>query len=525
MPVDNLTQYKRRKTRPVRVGQVVIGGGNPVVVQTMTNCSTLDTDACVAQIKRCVQAGCKLVRLTTQGVREARNLGAIREALTRAGVEVSLSADVHFTPEAALEAALYADKVRINPGNYRDPDTNLPLLLKRCKERGVALRIGVNHGSLSPQVVEQYGDTPQGMVFSAMDFVERCVKQNFFDVVISMKSSNVRVMVHAVRMLVQELDAAGLDFPVHLGVTEAGDGEQGRIKSSVGIGALLADGIGDTIRVSLSEEPENEIPVAQMLIGHVAARGRHDPIVPHNPIADPDAAFAPVYHDTSYLRRQTDRVGRIGGGQIPLLYSELNHDELMGVKDGKILLLGTPNANVPAALRAMILEMELMGDRDPVIVTQTYRETSPEALMVKASADLGLLFLDGLADGICIDNQGNIPDSLIETIGLQILQAARVRSSVTEYIACPGCGRTLYDLQSTLQKIKALTAGMPGVKIGVMGCIVNGPGEMADADFGYVGSGPGKVTLYKGREVVKRNIPEGQAPEELAALIRGSFEK
>ena len=434
----NLSEYRRRPTCEVRIGRVAIGGGNPVAVQSMTNTDTNDTPASVAQIERIDRAGGKIVRLTAQGRREAENLGAIAAQLRADGYDTALVADVHFVPEVAAIAARYVDKVRINPGNYRSEHGEFEALIEQCRERGVALRIGVNHGSLARRVFDRWGDTPQGMVVSAMEFLRVCRERNFDQVVVSMKSSNTRVMVHAYRLLVEAMDAEGMHYPIHLGVTEAGNGLEGRIKSAVGIGALLADGIGDTIRVSLTEAPEHEIPVAQQLVEQFAARS------------------------------------------------------------------------------SAILNLE---EDCPVVLRRHYDEPTLERLAVRAAADLGPLFLDGLADGIWLDAPRYTEEEL-RRVELMILQAARLRFSHTEYIACPSCGRTLYDIEQTLAAIKARTSHLKNLRIGVMGCIVNGPGEMADADYGYVGAAPGRITLYKGRTVVERNIPQEEALDRLVALIR-----
>lgn len=504
--MKKLSRYIRRPSTDVRIGDVVIGGANPVAVQSMTNTDTNDTEACVAQIGRIRAAGGHIVRLTTQGNREAANLANIVPAVG----DVAIVADVHFVAEVAMEAALYADKVRINPGNYRDADgESFKALLKRCDDRGVALRIGVNHGSLAPHIVEQYGDTPAGMVASAMEFLRVCKAHNFTQVVVSIKSSNVRVMVQAYRLLAEAMQGEGMAFPLHLGVTEAGNGAEGRIKSSVGIGTLLAEGIGDTIRVSLTEAPENEIPVALQLVDYFVGREAHEPIV--------EPKHIERYSPYEYHRRETDAVGRVGGDNVPMIYSELNAQEFAAVESGDIVLLQATNMNAPAFWRCAIIDME---HRKPVIISKKYREDSLEALQIKASADFGALFIDALADGLLIENDGAIEQKDIDELALGILQAARARFTKPEYIACPGCGRTLYDLESTLEKIKAATGHLAGLKIGVMGCIVNGPGEMADADYGYVGSGRGLVTLYKGKQVVRRNVAQHEAIEALLELIK-----
>lgn len=484
----NLSEYRRRPTCEVRIGRVAIGGGNPVAVQSMTNTDTNDTPASVAQIERIDRAGGKIVRLTAQGRREAENLGTIAAQLRADGYDTALVADIHFVPEVAAIAARYVDKVRINPGNYRSQHGEFEALIEQCRERGVALRIGVNHGSLARRVFDEWGDTPQGMVVSAMEFLRVCRERDFDQVVVSMKSSNTRVMVHAYRLLVEAMDAEGMHYPIHLGVTEAGNGLEGRIKSAVGIGALLADGIGDTIRVSLTEAPENEIPVAQQLVEQFSSRpGRFEVLHPER------------YSPTEFRRRS--RV------QTPVVRGE----SMEGFR-----ILESTSGNPTAELRAAILNLE--GD-EPVVLRRRYDEPSLERLAVRAAADLGVLFLDGLADGIWLDAPGHTEEEL-RRVELMILQAARVRFSHTEYIACPSCGRTLYDIEQTLAAIKARTSHLRNLKIGVMGCIVNGPGEMADADYGYVGAAPGRITLYKGRTVVARNIPQEEALDRLVALIR-----
>ena len=468
----NLSEYSRRPSCEVRIGRVVIGGGHPVAVQSMTNTDTNDTAASVAQIERIDRAGGHIVRLTAQGRREGENLGNIVRQLRADGFSTAVVADIHFVPEVAAVAAKYVDKVRINPGNYRTDHGEFKALIEQCRERGVALRIGVNHGSLARRVFDEWGDTPQGMV-------------------VSMKSSNTRVMVAAYRLLVEAMDAEDMHYPIHLGVTEAGNGIEGRVKSAVGIGALLADGIGDTIRVSLTEAPENEIPVAQLLAEHFAERpGRFEVLHPER------------YSPTEYRRRS--RVTE------PVVHTE----PLEGFR-----VIEAVSGNPTAELRAAILNLDVPDE--PVVVKRRYEESSLEILAVKAAADLGPLLLDGLADGIWIDAPG-FPEDAVREVELTILQAARVRFSHTEYIACPSCGRTLYDIEKTLADIKARTSHLKNLRIGVMGCIVNGPGEMADADYGYVGAGPGRITLYKGREVVERNIPQEEALDRLIELIRAN---
>ena len=484
----NLTKFSRRKSLEVAIGSTVIGGNNPIAVQSMTNTATADVAASVAQIERIADAGAPIVRLTAQGRKEGEAFEQIMPALRRDGYSTAIVADIHFVPQIASIAADYVDKVRINPGNYRTEGGELEALIEKCRKRGVALRIGVNHGSLARHIVDKFGDTPQGMVASAMEFLRRCREANFDQVVVSMKSSNTRVMVHAYRLLVEAMEAEDMLYPIHLGVTEAGNGIEGRIKSAVGIGALLADGIGDTIRVSLTEAPENEIPVARMLVEHFAAReGEFSVIHPER------------YSPTEYRRRSDI--------QTPIIHSEVTDE---------FLVLDAVSTNPTAEWRAAILNLEC--EKQPVVIRRRY-EGSLEQVAVCAAADMGQLLLDGLADGVWVDAPQLSEQELTE-IELHILQASRVRISHTEYIACPSCGRTLYDIEGTLAQIKAKTSHLKGLKIGVMGCIVNGPGEMADADYGYVGAAAGKITLYKGREVVCRNIPQEQALDRLIEIIK-----
>lgn len=485
----NLKRYERRVSHEVRIGQVKIGGGSPVAVQSMTNTSTNDIAGSVAQIQRIDRAGGKIVRLTAQGVREGENLRLIAEQLRSEGFDTALVADIHFLPEVAEVAARHVEKVRINPGNYRLDRGDLERLITLCRERGVALRIGVNHGSLSKRIFDQWGDTPRGMVEAAMEFLRICRREAFDQVVVSMKSSNTRVMVEAYRLLAETMDHEGMTYPIHLGVTEAGNGLEGRIKSAVGIGALLADGIGDTIRVSLTEPPENEIPVAQLLADHFAQRSGEFPVL------HPER-YSPI----TFIRR-------CKGAGTPRIHSE----DLAGYE-----IMEARSQNPTAELRAAILNQE---ECKPVAVKCRYDASSVEEVAVRAAADLGVLFLDGLADAIWVDAPALTPKQVRE-IELMILQAARARFSHTEYIACPGCGRTLYDLEQTLARIKSRTGHLKNLKIGVMGCIVNGPGEMADADYGYVGAAPGRITLYKGRTVVERNIPQEEALDRLIDLIK-----
>ena len=564
----NLFNYSRRATVEVNVGGVTIGCENPVRVQSMTNTSTMDTEGCVEQVLRIVGMGGELVRLTTQGNREAVNLGEIKSQLKARGCNVPLVADVHFNAAVADTAAQYADKVRVNPGNYVDTarvfkhidytDAEYAEELKRlrerfvaflnlCKANGKAIRVGVNHGSLSDRIMSRYGDTPSGVVESCMEFLRVCRDENFSNVVVSIKTSNTSMMVTTVRRLVAVMAAEGISFPLHLGVTEAGDAEDGRIKSAVGIGALLADGIGDTVRVSLAEAPENEIPVAKELVEYISKRAGHAPVN-----GTPYEGFC--YEEP--VRRKTAVVGCVGGTQVPVVVGEAveNSDiapDFIGsslptvgigeAADGKIISLcircltpeniaklkslkdiiivaNSVHANPVGELRAVVHKLAAEGVAAPVIVHRVYKEQAVESLRIKAAADLGVLLIDGLVDGVWVENPG-IPAEEVNSIAFGILQATRARISKTEYIACPGCGRTMYDLQGTLAKIKAATAHLKGLKIGVMGCIVNGPGEMADADYGYVGAARGKVSLYRQKECVEKNIPEEEAIERLLQLI------
>lgn len=512
----SLDRYSRRPSCAVRIGSVEIGGQNPVAVQSMTAVNTLDTEAVVAETGRIRAAGGRIVRVTAPGRREAENLQNISTRTAELYPDTALVADIHFVAEVASVAADYVDKVRVNPGNYNDPEgTTFRALIDKCRRRGVAIRVGVNHGSLSQRMVDRYGDTVEGMVASAMEFLTICREEQFDQVVVSMKSSNTRVMVHAYRSLVAAMNAEGMNYPIHLGVTEAGNDIEGRIKSAVGIGALMADGIGDTIRVSLTEPPENEIPVALQIVDYFEGRDTH---------ASFEAVRKPeLYSPYEYCRRASSAVGRIGGESVPVIYGELTDGEkaLLG---GDVVVIEATTENAPAELRAKILNLMADGDSRPVVVRRRYVESEVEQLALHAALDFGGLFIDGLADGLWIDAP-NVAPEVVDDIALRILQAARARMSRTEYIACPGCGRTLYDLRGTLARIKEATSHLTGVKIGVMGCIVNGPGEMADADYGYVGSGPGRITLYRGREVVRRNIPDAEAIEALLELINSDREK
>ena len=490
----SLTSYERRRTLEVCVGSHHIGSAWPVAVQTMTNTNTLDAAACAEQIDQIAAAGGRIVRLTTRDEREALNLGPIGERVRQKWPDVALVADVHFVPAVAAAAATTADKVRINPGNYNDRGGRFEELIDLCRERGVALRIGVNHGSLAKKIFDLYGDTPEGMAASAMEFLERCRSLDFHNVVVSLKASNVRVMIYAYRLLVKAMNEAGMAYPIHLGVTEAGNHTEGRIKSAVGIGALLADGIGDTIRVSLTEAPANEIPAAQSLVDHYAHRG-------------PCPEFATVdesrYNPYGYSPRP--------GAHTPILWSEVAED-----KQGDYQVVEATTEYPVQEWRSKIVGAS--ADR-PIVLRRHYTTADYDQFAIEAAADFGVMFIDSLADGIDIRND-NFSQEQIDEIALAILQAARVRISRTEYIACPSCGRTLYDIESTLAAIKARTSHLVGLKIGVMGCIVNGPGEMADADYGYVGGLRDHISLYRGKTLVERNVPMAEAIDRLIELIK-----
>ena len=615
----DLFNYRRRSSSPVQVGDLQLGGDAPIRIQSMTTTNTNDTEACVEQAEKIIKAGGELVRLTTQGRREAENLKNINAQLRADGFNTPLVADVHFNANVADVAALYAEKVRVNPGNYVDParvfkkieytdaeyadelkklEDHFVPFLNICKEHHTAVRIGVNHGSLSDRIMSRYGDTPEGIVESCMEFLRICKKEQFDNVVISIKASNTVIMVRTVRLLVDEMDRNDMHYPLHLGVTEAGEGEDGRIKSAVGIGALLADGIGDTVRVSLSEEPEAEIPVARHLVDYITKREGHL-MVP--------ATASPDFNWLRPERRKTRAAGGIGGSNVPVVIASLPNGQTAidaefgadttpdyiycgsslpanrkegqtyivdfnaytGAKDTYpifpynatpfissvkadvkflVLQLGAPSEEYLACLkahpevvviavsnqqnklgeqRALTHELWTNGLFNPVVFAQMYRHSAQEKadFQLEAAADMGALMIDGLCDGIWLMNDGNINVRDVADTSFAILQAARLRTSKTEYISCPGCGRTLYDLRSTIAKIKAATAHMKGLKIGIMGCIVNGPGEMADADYGYVGAGPGKISLYKQKMCVEKAIPESEAVEHLLRFIEEDMKK
>jgi len=598
---NNLFSYQRAQTVQVEIGNRPLGGLNPIRVQSMTTTNTLYTEATVEQCIRIFDAGADYVRITAQGIQEAENLKNIKQALVERGYNQPLVADIHFNPKAAEVAAQYVEKVRINPGNFaeRRPagttyteqelreaqeriTTALSSFIAICKQHHTAVRIGVNHGSLSERMVNQFGDTPEGMVESALEFLRIFRAADFHNLVISMKSSNTRVMVQSVRLLASRMKAEGMAYPLHLGVTEAGNSREGRIKSAVGIGALLADGLGDTIRVSLTEEPEYEIPVAQKLVNYFAKRTTPSDIVATD--------FAPI-NPYSYGRLASTDLGWIGGSIPPLVFVQLragedfetaktslasalgatplpdifiqpsntnntiatvfasngsfskelvtNPEQLDGAamveidhtmvgnklfaalkeNESAVIIANSTTQNPVDEYRSVIYRLRKAELTNPIILKREYADNDVEAFQLKVAADFGAMLLDGVGDGIYIVAP-NIPLAEVVTTSFDILQSARVRTTKTEYISCPGCGRTLYNLQEVASQIKARTCHLTGLKIGIMGCIVNGPGEMADADYGYVGAGPGKINLYKQKELVKKNIPQSNALEELISLIR-----
>jgi len=628
---NSLTKYARRASRQVHIGSIDMGGDEPIRIQSMTTTDTMDTNATVEQSVRMIEAGSELVRITAPSKKDAENLALIKDQLNAKGFHTPLVADIHFTPNAAEIAAGIVEKVRVNPGNYADKkkfedidytddsyqeeldrieERFTPLVLL-CKKNGTAMRIGTNHGSLSDRIMSRYGDTPLGMVESALEFLRICRKHDYHNIVLSMKASNTLVMVQAYRLLVAKMKEEGMDYPLHLGVTEAGDGEDGRVKSAVGIGALLEDGLGDTVRVSLTEEPEAELPVARKLVERYSNREGH---------TDIPALEAYPINPFEFNRRTTQRVLNIGGEEVPVVFGDLSHleiikpshffglgynysvpldkwniqdqavdyiyvgknqiefeisgtvsiiqdldswkqserkdqrypllkweererakeldseiiflsfdlaegslNDLSDLKDYKhniVLVLSTSNTHAAPELRRVIVELINLGIEIPVVVKREFSDLDVEQFQLDASVDYGTLLVDGLIDGVWIQatNCGSLQE--ITSTAFSILQASRSRISKTEYISCPSCGRTLFDLQETTAKIRKVTSHLKGVKIGIMGCIVNGPGEMADAHYGYVGTGPGKITLYKEKEVVKRNIPEEEAVDALIDLIR-----
>ena len=523
-------RYQRRKSREVQIGNVAVGGDNPIRVQSMTTTRTQDVEATLAQTLRLVDAGCEIVRITAPTTADAKAIGVVKDRLRAMGIRVPLVADIHFSPSAAMEAAEHVEKVRVNPGNFADQklfrvreytdedyaaeierieERFAPLVLK-CKQRGVAMRIGSNHGSLSDRIMNRYGDTPAGMVESALEFVRIARKHDYHEIVLSMKASNPKVMIQAYRLLVARMDEEGMDpYPLHLGVTEAGLGEDGRIKSAVGIGALLDDGLGDTIRVSLTEEPEAEIPVAQRLAA------------PYN-LGLPLASSAPEIDERvdpySYARRLSSPVsvgGLTVGDSQPVAVLD-PPEEAVGATPSFDAL---PHTDVPwhDAVRAYRALATRCGDQ-PVHI-QLHVEGDELEVLLRGSTVLGSLLCDGIGDSVGLTATSLTGESRSRLL-FGILQAAGVRITRTEFVSCPSCGRTLFDLQSTTERVASRTKHLKGVKIAIMGCVVNGPGEMADADFGYVGGSPGHVNLYVGKEVVEKSVPEAEADQRLIDLIR-----
>jgi len=627
---NSLTKYSRSRTREVMVGNVGVGGDNPIRIQSMTTTDTMDTQATVEQSIRMIEAGCEIVRITAPSKKDAENLQNIKDELRARGYDTPLVADIHFTPNAAEIAARIVEKVRVNPGNYADKKKFEELeytdetyqqelqrikerfipLVRICKEEGTAMRIGTNHGSLSDRILGRYGDTPLGMVESALEFLRICQEEDYHNIILSMKASNTQVMVQAYRLLIVKMKEENMNYPLHLGVTEAGEGEDGRIKSAVGIGTLLEDGIGDTVRVSLTEEPEFEIPVARELVRRYDTRKKHQNI---SSISD-----YPI-DSYNYIRRESNKVLNIGEKQVPIVMADFslkkklspasffalgyrysvptdkwnigdmacdyvflgdeeidfnipgtlgivyhydtwlkhqNEDRVYPFLTHKqylenptlskhinivyaclpdlstelidrlksdptaVLLIDSWNAHGMAEQRRLFVELINQKCTVPVIIGRAYGNLKEEELQLHAATDMGALLLDGLGDGVFIAAENCGSDQTVNQTAFGILQATRTRISKTEYISCPSCGRTLFDLQETTAKIRAKTNHLKGVKIGIMGCIVNGPGEMADADYGYVGTGVGKITLYKEKEVVQRNIPEEQAVDALIDLIK-----
>ena len=616
----SLIQYQRWKTRCVMIGNVGVGGDNPIRIQSMTTTNTMDTEGTIAQSIRMIEAGCEIVRITAPSINEAKNLKPIRDSIRARGFNTPLVADIHFTPNAAAVAAAIVEKVRINPGNYADrkkfethdysdqsyreeleriSDRFMPLV-RICKENGTAMRIGTNHGSLSDRIMSRYGDTPLGMVESAMEFIRFAEEENYYDIILSMKASNTQVMVQAYRLLVKTMVDEGMNYPLHLGVTEAGEAEDGRIKSAVGIGTLLEDGLGDTIRVSLTEEPEAEIPIANILADRYEQKNDSSRPLP----AISTIPYDPFFH----TRRNTTNIFNIGGDEVPRVIGDLSdkafiHYEDLGqfgylyfpnqdkwhisdlaidflyigsnsidfeipgtlgiiqdyhgttsreeyfqlftvkqlgvIPDDRvsflicsdsdniistlkslpncILILETDHEYGYAAQRRFFIGCIEQGIKKPVIIKRSYAGYSKDEFLLYSATDLGALQVDGFADGIWLESDHD--KGFINEISFGILQASRTRISKTEYISCPSCGRTLFDLQETTAKIRARTDHLKGVKIGIMGCIVNGPGEMADADYGYVGTGPGQISLYKGQDVVEKNIDVDGAVDSLIQLI------
>ena len=596
----SIFNYNRRKTISVNIGGTPLGSEHPIRLQSMASTSTMDTEGSVAQCGRIAKAGASYIRLTAQGVREAENLGNIKAMLHENGVNTPLVADIHFNPRAAFAAAEVVEKVRINPGNFVDPGRTFQQLtytdeeyaeeikkieatfvpfIELCRTNNTAIRIGVNHGSLSDRIMSRYGDTPAGMVESAMEFLRVCVAQNFLNVVISIKASNTVIMVETMRRLVVAMEQEGMQFPLHLGVTEAGDGEDGRVKSAVGIGTLLAEGIGDTIRVSLSEEPECEIPVAEALVNYITSRQNAPEIKgshydgycyeapsrrPSNAVANIGGEALPIVIANGYASKYADgctpdyffindnetpsnvapnrvilpaECGKDGycklftweqrsltnSTEAPVKFLEVDASTEVSevapyLNNDVVIVLHSSHLNAQGEMQAFAHSFTQAGYTSPIVMRVDYNNASIDDVTLMAAADLGAILLNGNRDGVWL-NAPCVDTATVARLSFGILQAARLRISRTEYISCPGCGRTLFDLQSTVKAVKEATAHLKGLKIGVMGCIVNGPGEMADADYGYVGEGKGKVAIYRGKEAVMRSVPQEEAIDALLKII------
>ena len=523
--MKNLFNFKRRQTLTAKIGELKIGGAHPIASQSMTSCSTLDTSGCVQQIAEIEKAGGKLARLTAIGRTEAENLENIKQQLRDQNITIPLCADIHFNAELAFIAAQIVEKVRVNPGNFakeNEIEAKLTHLIELCKKFNTALRIGVNHGSLSARIIEKYGDTPNGMVESALEFIRVCYKNNFHNIVVSLKSSNPRTMVESYRLAAQKMEAEALRYPLHIGVTEAGEGLDGRIRSAVGVGALLCDGIGDTIRVSLTEPPECEIPVAELLIKHFEDFSLQNYI----PVDDANLPYNPLVFKKRQPALKPIVIGRNANENegdyqfadenwFNLTLDDLTVDALEKISQNTEIpiVLSSENPYWVGEIRAAIVHLMRAGITNRIVLYRNY--LTPD-YPVLAAADMGAILIDGLAEGVWIDYNGEPAPA---NIGLSILQASRLRLSKTEIISCPSCGRTKYDIATTVRKVKERLSGYVGLKIAVMGCIVNGPGEMADADYGYIGCGEGLVALYRGQEVVERGVPENEAIDKLESLI------
>lgn len=548
----------RRETKSITVGSIRIGSEYPIRVQTMANTDTNDIEASVSQAKRCIEAGAELLRYTTQGTKEAENLGIIHNKLQSEGYTTPLVADIHFNPHVAETAAKLVEKIRINPGNFVSSKEGeysekewaeeinkirekLFPLLDICKQHNTCVRIGVNHGSLSKRIVSKYGNTPLGLAKSCMEFIDLCEEAEFYNLILSIKASNTRVMVYAVRMLVEMMEKSGKNYPLHLGVTEAGSDTEGRIKSASGIGTLLSEGIGDTIRVSLSEAPEAEIPVAKNIVEYINTYNYSTTIQPKQ-----------LSRRTSYNKRKSNEIHNIGGENVPIVVTnkanntEIHEDytidnipnkvllevekidtstlELLKTHPEQIIFLTTKEHNFIGTIRLGIEILSKNNIYNPIIVTKRYNENNLSLLQIKSAIDFGGLLIDGLIDGIYINNENiAISEEEVCETSFQILQSTRARFSTTEYISCPSCGRTKFDLPERVKEVKKATKHLKGLKIAVMGCIVNGPGEMADADYGYIGAGFGKVSLYKGKDCIVKNIPEGEAIKKLLEIINNNI--